>query len=98
VKIFTLQKKIVRIMAGAQTKTSCRSLFKQLEILTVLCQYILSFINFIINNHEIFQIHLYILLIPRISITFIDQMPTYLVFKKVHSMLAQKFSTVYHLV
>ena len=27
--IFTLQKKIVRIMAGAQTRTSCRSLLKQ---------------------------------------------------------------------
>jgi hypothetical protein len=30
-EIFTLQKKIVRIMAGAQIRTSCRSLFKQLE-------------------------------------------------------------------
>jgi len=39
-KIFTLQKKIVRIMVGAQPRNSCRSLFKQLEIITVLCQYI----------------------------------------------------------
>jgi len=30
-KIFTLQKKIVRIMAGAQTRTSRRSLFIQLD-------------------------------------------------------------------
>jgi len=99
VKIFTLQKKIIRIMAGAQPRTSCRSLLKQLEILTVLCQYILSFMIFIINNQEIFkQIHLYTMLIQGLSITFIDQMPTYLVFKKVHSMLAQKVSTIYHLV
>jgi hypothetical protein len=28
-KIFTLQKKIVRIVAGAKPKTSCRSLFKE---------------------------------------------------------------------
>ena len=28
-KIFTLQKKIIRIMAGAQPRTSCRSLFTQ---------------------------------------------------------------------
>ena len=40
-KIFTLQKTFVRIMAGAQMKNSCRSQFKQLEILLVPCQYIL---------------------------------------------------------
>jgi hypothetical protein len=28
-KIFTLQKKIIRIMAGAQNRTSYRNLFKQ---------------------------------------------------------------------
>ena len=39
-------------MAGAQPRTCCRSLFKQSEIL---CQYILSLMNFIIKNHEIFQ-------------------------------------------
>jgi hypothetical protein len=53
-KICTSQMKIVRIMAGAQMRTSCRSLFKQLEILPVPCQYILSLMNFI-NNQEIFQ-------------------------------------------
>jgi len=37
------------------------------------------------------------ILIQGISRIFLDQMPTYLVFKKVHSMLAYKFSTVYHL-
>jgi hypothetical protein len=37
-KAFTLQKKIVRFMVGAQPRTSCRSLFKQLEILPVPCQ------------------------------------------------------------
>jgi hypothetical protein len=40
-KIFTLQKKIVRIMAYAQPKISGRSLLQQLEILPVPCQYIL---------------------------------------------------------
>ena len=34
-KTFTLQKKIDRIMAGAQPKTSCRSLFKQLVCVCV---------------------------------------------------------------
>ena len=35
---FTLQKKGVRITAGVQPRISCRSLFKQLDILLVLCQ------------------------------------------------------------
>jgi len=38
-KFFTLQKQIVRIMAGAQPRSFCRSLFEQLEILPVPCQY-----------------------------------------------------------
>jgi hypothetical protein len=52
-KISTLQKKIVRFIAGVQPRTSCRSLFKQLEILPPPCQDILSLINFIINYQEI---------------------------------------------
>ena len=43
-KIFTWQKKITRIVASAQPRTSCRSLVKQLEILAFPCEYLL-FIN-----------------------------------------------------
>jgi hypothetical protein len=39
-KIFTLQKRIIRIMVGAHPRTSCRRLFKKLDILTVPNQYI----------------------------------------------------------
>jgi len=53
--IFTLQKKIIRIMAGIQPWTSCRSLIEQLEILSVQCQYILLLMNLVINNQEIFE-------------------------------------------
>jgi len=42
-------------MAGAQPRTSCRSLVKQLEILPVPCQCILSLMNFIINNQGFLQ-------------------------------------------
>jgi len=42
-------------MAGARPRICCRSLFKQPEILPVLCQYMHSLMNFIIKNHEIFQ-------------------------------------------
>ena len=87
--IFTLQKQITRITAGAEHRTSCRSLFKQLEILPVPCQHTPSLMSFIINNQETFkQIHLYTILIQGINIIFIGQMSTYLVFKELHSMLA----------
>jgi hypothetical protein len=39
-KIFTLQKKIIRIMVGAHPRTPCRNLFKKLDTLPVPCQYI----------------------------------------------------------
>ena len=42
-------------MAVAQHRTSCRILFKQLEILPVPFQYILSLMGFSINNQEIFE-------------------------------------------
>jgi hypothetical protein len=98
-KVFTLQKNIVRIMALAQCRTSCRSLFKHLEILPVLCQYILSLMNFILSHQENFTIissmhninarnkhHLH------------GPMPIYLVLKKVRVMQASKFSAACHIV
>ena len=37
-KIFTLKKKIFRTLAGAQPRTSCSSMFKQLQVLPFPCQ------------------------------------------------------------
>ena len=54
-KIFTLQKTVIRIMAGAQPRTSCRSIFKQLEILLVPYWYVLSLMSFIVHKNNIFQ-------------------------------------------
>jgi hypothetical protein len=56
-KIFNVQKKTARIMAGAQPRTSytSRSLFKQLVILLVTCQTFLALMNFLITNREKFQ-------------------------------------------
>jgi len=42
-------------MAGAQPRTSCISLLKQLEILPAPCQYILALMYFTIYNQEIFH-------------------------------------------
>jgi hypothetical protein len=47
--------KVVRIMAGAQARTACRSLFKQLKTLLVTYKYILPLMSFIISNQEIVQ-------------------------------------------
>jgi hypothetical protein len=54
-KIFALQKKIVRLIAGVKPRISCKSLFKRLEIVTLPCEYICSLMNLIVNNHEHFQ-------------------------------------------
>jgi hypothetical protein len=53
--IFTLQKKIVRLMAGVKPRNSCRNLFKRSEILALPCEHIFSLMNFIVNNREHFQ-------------------------------------------
>jgi len=58
--------------------------------------------NFIINNQKNSQtyshIYIYTILLQVINTIFIEQMPTYLIFRKGHFMLASKFSTVYHAV
>ena len=51
-KVFVLQKKIIRIMDGAPTRTSCRSLFRHLEILLVLFIYIYIYIYLIKQIHS----------------------------------------------
>jgi hypothetical protein len=39
-------------MAGAHLRISCKSVFKQLDILPVPCHYTLPLMNFIINNNQ----------------------------------------------
>jgi hypothetical protein len=46
-KIFKLQKRVIRVMAGVNSKTSCRHLFKELNILTLSSLYILEVTCFI---------------------------------------------------
>jgi hypothetical protein len=49
---FLIQKKIIRTMMGINPISTCRPLFKNLRILTVPSQYILSLMKFSINNLE----------------------------------------------
>ena len=57
-KIFLAQKKIIRIMTGSRPRTSCKPLFHSLGILTVLSQYILSLMNFVLQNKERFTLNI----------------------------------------
>jgi hypothetical protein len=54
--IFLLQKKTIRIMMGMKHREACRPAFIKLNILTFASQYILSLMNFMINNLEQFTL------------------------------------------
>jgi len=50
IKIFRMQKRIVRIMMSCKNRVSCRNLFRRLEILPFISQYILLLMLFVIKN------------------------------------------------
>jgi hypothetical protein len=54
-RVFTLQKKIVRIIVGTKPQTHCRDLFTKLQILLLPHEYIFSLLTFVINNLKHFQ-------------------------------------------
>jgi hypothetical protein len=56
-KIFRMQKRIVWIMMGCRSLTSCRNLFKKLKILPLMSQYIFSITMFIIKNKHTFTVN-----------------------------------------
>jgi hypothetical protein len=53
-QVFKLQKRGIRVMSGKGPRSRFRNLFKQLNILPIPCQYILSLMLFIIDNHQDF--------------------------------------------
>jgi hypothetical protein len=57
IKIFRLQKKIIRIMMRCRSKDSCRKLFFNLETATLPSHYILSLILFMIRNKNQFLVN-----------------------------------------
>ena len=62
-KVFTLQKKCIRILANANPKASCRILFRKLNIMTIYAQYIYSLALHTVSNMHLFiangEIHRY---------------------------------------
>jgi len=52
--IFKMQKRVLRILDGVGYRDSCRELFKELKILTLSSQYILSLLLFVTQNRGLF--------------------------------------------
>jgi hypothetical protein len=52
--LFTMQKRIIRIIMKAKARESCRNMFKELGILTLYSQYIYSILMFVVSHREIF--------------------------------------------
>jgi hypothetical protein len=53
-KVFLQQKRIIRIMTGSNSRTSCKPLFQRLKILTLSSQYVLYLMGFLSQNLEIY--------------------------------------------
>jgi hypothetical protein len=53
-KVFKLQKKAIRIICVVGFRNSLRGLFKKIDILPLTCEYILSLMLFVIDNHNDF--------------------------------------------
>ena len=52
IQVFRMQKKAIGIIMGSGNRESCRNLFKELNILPLMSQYILSLLTFVSNNRE----------------------------------------------
>jgi hypothetical protein len=49
-KVFKLQKRIIRLMTGSKVPTSCRPLFPKLGIISLSCQYVFSLMRLLFQN------------------------------------------------
>jgi hypothetical protein len=55
-RVFIIQKKIIRIMAGVKRRVSCRKLFKKFNILPLVSEFLLlALLSFIVDNMEKLQ-------------------------------------------
>ena len=57
IKIFRLQKRIIRVMMGCKRNQSCRDLFVKLGILPLHSQYILSLLMFLFKSKHQFPVN-----------------------------------------
>jgi hypothetical protein len=54
IRVFRLQKRIIRIMMGCRSRESCRKRFIKIKFLLLPSLYILSLLLFVIKNKELF--------------------------------------------
>jgi len=54
VKVFKLQKRVIRLMTGYNVRTSCRPLFPRLGIMTFPSQYIFPLMRFLSQNLQLY--------------------------------------------
>jgi hypothetical protein len=52
-RVFRMQKRIIRIMTGSRSRDSCRKLFGHFNILPLPSLYIISILQFVIQNREL---------------------------------------------
>jgi hypothetical protein len=57
IKIFKMQKRIVRIILGCNNRVSCRNFFKMLGILPLISQYIFLLMLFVVENKNFFTLN-----------------------------------------
>ena len=62
-RILGIQKRVIRSVIGVNSRTSCRQLFKELNILTLVSLYILEVICYIRKHHQFVDLNPNILLI-----------------------------------
>jgi len=70
IRVFRLQKRIIRVMTGSRCRDSCRKLFTSLKILPFPSLYIFFLLWFVIKNRELFTTN------NEIHKSFINLLPT----------------------
>jgi len=56
-RILRIKKRVIRSMAGVRTRTSCRQLSKELNILTLVSLYIMEVICYIRKHHQFVELN-----------------------------------------
>jgi hypothetical protein len=57
IKIFWMEKRIIRIIIHCKSRVSCGNLFRRLEIFPFLSQYIFSLMLFVVKNKHLFTLN-----------------------------------------
>src|SRR5215510_15792023 len=57
IKVFRIQKRIIRIMLGCKQRVSCRNFFRRLKILPLASQYILLLMLFVVKSKNLFTLN-----------------------------------------